>query len=103
MSPRKPPESARDGSSGPPQDTAPDPYRPFNNLPPRKHSSAQGPSGTSVAEVTSTAAIRIAALAGDFQGWALSHTNIVERWMLIVAGFALVCPSMGADLIGFGR
>jgi TRAP-type uncharacterized transport system fused permease subunit len=27
---------------------------------------------------------------------------VLERWMLIVAGFALVYPSGMADLIGFG-
>ena len=40
-----------------------------------------------------TAAIGIAALAAGFQGWALLRTNVVERLMLIVAGFALVYPS----------
>jgi len=56
----------------------------------------------SIAEVTLTAAVGIAALAGGFQGWALIKTNLLERWMLIVAGFALVYPSTIADLIGFG-
>jgi TRAP transporter 4TM/12TM fusion protein len=56
----------------------------------------------SIAEVTLTAAIGIAALAGGFQGWALKRTTLPERWMLIVAGFALVYPSALADLIGFG-
>jgi len=56
----------------------------------------------SIAEVTLTAAIGIAALAGGFQGWALKRTTLPERWMLIVAGFALVYPSAVADVIGFG-
>ena len=56
----------------------------------------------SIAEVTLSAAIGIAALAGGFQGWALIKTNVVERWMLVVAGFALVYPTTIADLIGFG-
>ncbi|MGP1677960.1 MAG: hypothetical protein ACTS6J_12475 [Burkholderiales bacterium] len=56
----------------------------------------------SIAEVTLTAAVGIAALAGGFQGWALIKTNLLERWMLIVAGFALVYPTGLADLIGFG-
>jgi TRAP-type uncharacterized transport system fused permease subunit len=56
----------------------------------------------SIAEVTVTAAIGIAALAGGFQGWALKRTTLPERWMLIVAGFALVYPSTVADVIGFG-
>ena len=56
----------------------------------------------SIAEVTLTAAVGIAALAGGFQGWALLRTTLIERSMLIVAGFALVYPSMMADIIGFG-
>jgi TRAP transporter 4TM/12TM fusion protein len=56
----------------------------------------------SIAEVTLTAAMGVAALAGGFQGWALKRTTVLERWMLIVAGFALVYPSGMADLIGFG-
>jgi TRAP-type uncharacterized transport system fused permease subunit len=56
----------------------------------------------SIAEVTLTAAIGIAALAGGFQGWALKKTTRLERWMLLAAGFALVYPGWQADLIGFG-
>ena len=56
----------------------------------------------SIAEVTLTAAVGIAALAGGFQGWALIRTNLMERVMLIVAGFALVYPSVTTDVIGFG-
>ena len=56
----------------------------------------------SIAEVTLTAAIGVAALAGGFQGWALKRMTVLERWMLIVAGFALMYPSGMADLIGFG-
>ena len=56
----------------------------------------------SIAEVTLTAAVGIAALAGGFQGWALIRTNLIERVMLIVAGFALVYPSLTTDVIGFG-
>jgi TRAP transporter 4TM/12TM fusion protein len=56
----------------------------------------------SIGEVTLTAAAGIAALAGGFQGWALKRTTLAERWMLIVAGFALVYPSATADVIGFG-
>jgi TRAP transporter 4TM/12TM fusion protein len=56
----------------------------------------------SIAEVTLTAAIGVAALAGGFQGWALKRMTLLERWMLIVAGFALMYPSGMADLIGFG-
>ena len=56
----------------------------------------------SIGEVTLTAAAGVAALASGFQGWALKRTTLVERWMLIVAGFALVYPSPAADVIGFG-
>jgi TRAP transporter 4TM/12TM fusion protein len=56
----------------------------------------------SIAEVTLTAAVGIAALAGGFQGWALKRTTPLERWMLLIAGFALVYPGWQADLVGFG-
>ena len=56
----------------------------------------------SIAEVTLTAAVGIAALAAGFQGWALLKTNLPERVLFIVAGFALVYPSAIADGIGFG-
>jgi TRAP-type uncharacterized transport system fused permease subunit len=57
--------------------------------------------GFSIAEVTLTAAVGIAALAGGFQGWALRRATPLERCMLIAAGFALVYPSALADIIGF--
>ncbi|HZN47310.1 MAG TPA: TRAP transporter fused permease subunit, partial [Ramlibacter sp.] len=53
-----------------------------------------------IAEVAVTAALGIAALAAGFQGWALRKTNLVERWLLIAAGFALAYPSWIADLAG---
>ena len=56
----------------------------------------------SIAEVTLTAAVGIAALAAGFQGWALKRATLAERAMLLVAGFALVYPSPLADGIGFG-
>ena len=56
----------------------------------------------SIAEVTLTAAAGVAALAAGFQGWALRRTTLLERCMLLVAGFALVYPGMVADVIGFG-
>jgi TRAP transporter 4TM/12TM fusion protein len=58
--------------------------------------------GWAIAQVTLTAAVGIAALAGGFQGWALKRTTTLERVMLLVAGFALVYPSAAADAIGFG-
>jgi TRAP transporter 4TM/12TM fusion protein len=56
----------------------------------------------SIAQVTATAAVGIAALAAGFQGWLLRRTNALERGMLLIAGFALVYPGRIADLIGFG-
>ena len=61
-----------------------------------------GADWASIAQVTFTAAIGIAALAGGFQGWVFMRTNLAERWMLIVAGFALVYPGLVADALGFG-
>jgi TRAP transporter 4TM/12TM fusion protein len=55
----------------------------------------------SIAWVTFTAAVGIAALAGGLQGWLFKRTNLAERWMLIVAGFMLVYPSALFDAIGF--
>jgi TRAP transporter 4TM/12TM fusion protein len=55
----------------------------------------------SIALVTFTAAIGIAALAGGLQGWLLKRTSIAERLMLIVAGFLLVYPKALFDAIGF--
>jgi TRAP-type uncharacterized transport system fused permease subunit len=54
----------------------------------------------SIAEVTVTAAIGIAALAAGFQGWALRRTTTIERVLLLVAGFALAYPTWTGDLVG---
>jgi TRAP transporter 4TM/12TM fusion protein len=56
----------------------------------------------SIALVTGTAALGIAALAGGVQGWLFGRTNWIEKWMLIVAGLALVYPTTTADVVGFG-
>ncbi len=56
----------------------------------------------SIAEVTVTAALGVAAFAAGFQGWALRRATMIERLMLIVAGFALVYPSVMADMLGIG-
>jgi TRAP transporter 4TM/12TM fusion protein len=55
----------------------------------------------SIALVTFTAAMGIAALAGGLQGWLLKRTNLAERGMLVVAGFLLVYPKALFDIIGF--
>ena len=54
----------------------------------------------SIATVTLTAALCIAAIAAGFQGWAWLRTTTLERTLLIVAGFALVYPSSWTDLGG---
>jgi TRAP-type uncharacterized transport system fused permease subunit len=56
----------------------------------------------SIAEVTFTAALGVAALAAGFQGWAFKKTTMIERAMFTVAGFALVYPTVTGDLIGIG-
>ena len=56
----------------------------------------------SILEVTLTAAAGIMALAAGFQGWALRRTTLIERWLFIVAGFALAYPTGLSDVIGFG-
>jgi TRAP-type uncharacterized transport system fused permease subunit len=54
----------------------------------------------SIAQVTLTAALGIAAIAGGFQGWALRRATALERVMLILAGVALVYPGNLADAVG---
>ena len=56
----------------------------------------------SIAQVTFTAALGVAALAAGFQGWAFKRTTWPERLMFLVAGFALVYPSVVADVLGVG-
>jgi TRAP transporter 4TM/12TM fusion protein len=55
---------------------------------------------TLIAEVTLTAALGIAAIAGGFQGWVLRRATAFERVLLIIAGVALVYPGVIADVIG---
>ncbi|GAB3771226.1 TRAP transporter fused permease subunit [Ramlibacter monticola] len=54
----------------------------------------------SIAEVTLTCALGIAALAAGFQGWALRRATRLERALLIVAGILLAYPGWIADLVG---
>jgi TRAP transporter 4TM/12TM fusion protein len=56
----------------------------------------------SIALVTLTAALGIAALAGGVQGWLFKRTTWIERVMLIVSGLALVYPTTTADIVGLG-
>jgi TRAP-type uncharacterized transport system fused permease subunit len=53
-----------------------------------------------VAIVTVTAMIGIAALAAGVQGWMFRRTTGIERWLLIIAGLALVYPKPAFDYIG---
>ncbi len=53
-----------------------------------------------IALISTTAIIGIVALAGGLQGWLLRRTNFAERWMLIIAGLALVYPTRTSDTIG---
>ena len=55
----------------------------------------------SIAEVTITAAMGIAALAGGLQGWLFRKCSQPERWLLIIAGLMLVYPRAMFDYIGF--
>ncbi len=54
----------------------------------------------SIAEVTITAAIGVAALAAGFQGWALRKTTMFERGLFVASGLLLVYPTLIADLAG---
>ena len=54
----------------------------------------------SIVLVTLTAAVGIASIAAGFQGWAWLKTTSLERWLLILAGFALVYPSGISDVAG---
>lgn len=56
----------------------------------------------SIALVTGTAAVGIAALAGGLQGWLIRKTSSLERWMLVIAGLMLVYPTAMFDVIGLG-
>jgi TRAP-type uncharacterized transport system fused permease subunit len=55
-----------------------------------------------IALVSVTAMIGIAALAAGVQGWLFRQTISLERWMLIIAGLALVYPKAMLDYIGVG-
>jgi TRAP transporter 4TM/12TM fusion protein len=56
----------------------------------------------SIAEVSITAAIGIAALAGGLQGWLFRKASGIERTMLVVAGVLLVYPKALFDILGIG-
>ena len=53
-----------------------------------------------IAVVSVTAMIGIAALAAGVQNWLFRKTTQLERWLLILAGLALVYPKAMFDYIG---
>jgi TRAP-type uncharacterized transport system fused permease subunit len=53
-----------------------------------------------IAIVSVTAMVGIAALAAGVQNWLFKKTTAPERWMLIIAGLALVYPKPMLDYIG---
>ncbi len=53
-----------------------------------------------IAVVSVTAMIGIAALAVGVQNWLFKKTTVLERWLLIIAGLALVYPKPLLDYIG---
>ena len=53
-----------------------------------------------IATVTVTAMIGIGALAAGMQGWLFKRTTRTERWLLILAGLALVYPRAAFDYVG---
>jgi TRAP transporter 4TM/12TM fusion protein len=59
-----------------------------------------GASWSEIALVCMTAMAGIAALAAGVQGWLFQKTNAPERWLLILAGLALVYPKPMFDYAG---
>ncbi|HKE42343.1 MAG TPA: TRAP transporter fused permease subunit, partial [Casimicrobiaceae bacterium] len=53
-----------------------------------------------VAWIAFTACLGIAALAVGVQRWLIRQLSIVEQWVMIVSGLALIYPAPAADLIG---
>jgi TRAP transporter 4TM/12TM fusion protein len=61
-----------------------------------------GADWSSIAVVTITAALGIAALAAGFQNWLFRKTNWFESGLLLAAGLALAYPSTESDVVGVG-
>jgi TRAP transporter 4TM/12TM fusion protein len=53
-----------------------------------------------VAWIAFTACLGIAALAVGVQRWLLRRLSVVEQWVMILSGLALIYPAPAADLIG---
>ena len=56
----------------------------------------------SILLTTALAALGITALAAGLQGWLFRRLTVPEKWILIMAGVALVYPSRVTDAIGIG-
>ncbi|AEC21163.1 hypothetical protein PT7_2623 [Pusillimonas sp. T7-7] len=54
-----------------------------------------------IAQITFTAATGIFALAVGFQGWLIVRSSILERVLLIIAGFMLVYPGPISNSVGY--
>jgi TRAP transporter 4TM/12TM fusion protein len=52
-----------------------------------------------IVEITVSTALGLGALAAGFQGWLLRKTAIVERVLLIIAGFMFVMPALFDPLV----
>src|SRR5438094_4193405 len=59
----------------------------------------EGSWGT-VAWIAFTACLGIAALAAGVQRWLLRRLSLVEQWVMIVCGLALIYPAPAADAVG---
>ena len=57
-------------------------------------------SWAAVVWIAFTACIGIAALAVGVQRWLLRRLSIVEQWVMIVCGLALIYPAPAADAVG---
>src|SRR5213596_2657246 len=53
-----------------------------------------------VAWIAFTACLGIAALAAGVQRWLLRRLSLVEQWVMIVCGLALIYPAPAADAVG---
>lgn len=49
-----------------------------------------------------TAGIGVVALAGGLQGWLLMRATVIQRILLLIAGFSLMIPGYVTDIIGVG-
>jgi TRAP transporter 4TM/12TM fusion protein len=58
-------------------------------------------SWAAVAWIAFTACVGITALAAGAQRWLLRRLSLVEQWVMIVCGLALIYPAPAADWIGF--